>query len=409
MKETNVIKTRYEHQTILGKKGLVAFIILMNMFIPLSMDLYLPALPSMNAYFQSGAAITNLTLSLFFLFYAVGILLWGPFSDKYGRKPIILLGSFIYIASSIGCALATDIYALIIFRSIQGIGAGGITSASMAIIKDCFVGKDRETILAITQSIAGLAPMLAPVVGAWLLLFTDWRGSFWVLTAISIMNLILAFLYKETLIEEERYKGTFLGSLSRLLVVAKNKSFMIPALIFSFGSIHFMGYIAVSSYIYIDFFGLSEQAYSYFFAANALISIIGPAAYIRFFLNFNKKRLAILGFGISALSGIFIMTFGQLSPFLFLLGIAAMSFVGAMLRPFSTNILMEQHQGDAGSLSAILNTTFTLFGSIGMAVASLSWGNVVLGLGGIMTIGSVISIIAWLIFLKSDIPCAGVK
>ncbi len=409
MKETNTIQRRYEHQTILGKKGLVSFIILMNMFIPLSMDLYLPALPTMNTYFQSSAAVTNMTLSLFFLFYAAGILLWGPFSDKYGRKPIILLGSFIYIISSIGCALATDIYVLIIFRACQGIGAGGITSASMAIIKDCFFGKEREKILAVTQSIAGLAPMLAPVVGAWLLLFTDWRGSFWVLTAISVMNLVLAFLYKETLIEEERYRGTFLGSLSRLLVVAKNKSFMVPALIFSFGSIHFMGYIAVSSYIYIDFFGLSEQAYSYFFAANAFISIIGPAFYIRFFLNFNKKRLAILGFGISALSGVFIITLGQLSPYLFLLGIAAMSFVGTMLRPFSTNILMEQHHGDAGSLSAILNTTFTLFGSIGMAVASLSWGNVVLGLGGIMVVCSGISIIAWLVFLKSDIPCVGVK
>ncbi|AFM00208.1 MULTISPECIES: multidrug effflux MFS transporter [Desulfitobacterium] len=396
-------------QKHLGRKGLIAFIVLMNMFIPLSMDLYLPALPTMNEYFGSSAAITNLTLSLFFLFYAAGILVWGPLSDRYGRKVIIMMGSAIYIASSIACALSPSITFLIISRACQGIGSGGITSASMAIVKDCFTGKNRETILAITQSISGLAPMLAPIVGAWILYFTDWRGSFWLLALISIINLVLTILYKETLREEERYRGSLLGSWSRLVVVARNKSFIIPALIFAFGSIHFMGYIAVSSYVYIDYFGLSEQMYSYFFAANALISILGPAIYIRYFINFNKRALAVLCFGVAALSGVLIMTLGQLSPFIFLVGIILMSLTGTVMRPFSTNILMEQQKGDAGSMSSIINMSFTLFGSLGMAIASISWGNIVVGLGALIAIGSGISILAWYAFMKSSIPCAGVK
>ncbi|WP_018213079.1 multidrug effflux MFS transporter [Desulfitobacterium hafniense] len=396
-------------QKRLGRKGIIAFIVLMNMFIPLSMDLYLPALPTMNEYFGSSASITNLTLSLFFLFYAIAILVWGPLSDRYGRKPIIMVGSAIYIVSSIACALSTNITLLIISRACQGIGSGGITSASMAIIKDCFTGKSRETILAVTQAISGLAPMLAPIVGAWILYFTDWRGSFWLLAFISVINLVLTILYQETLREEERYRGSLIGSWSRLAVVAGNKSFIIPTLIFALGSIHFMGYIAVSSYVYIDYFGLSEQMYSYFFAANAFISILGPAIYIRFFLNFNKKRLAVLCFGLSALSGILIMTLGQLSPYIFLMGIVLMSLAGTVMRPFSTNILMEQQKGDAGSMSSILNMSFTLFGSLGMAIASISWGNIVAGLGALIAVGSGISILAWYAFMKSDIPCAGVK
>ena len=93
-------------QKFLGRSGLIAFIVLMDMFVPLSIDLYLPALPGLNAYFGSSPSLTNMTLSAFFFFYAVGILLWGPVSDKYGRRPVILAGSLIYIISSVCCSCA---------------------------------------------------------------------------------------------------------------------------------------------------------------------------------------------------------------------------------------------------------------------------------------------------------------
>lgn len=102
------------------------------------------------------------------------------------------------------------------------------------------------------------------------------------LAVISIISLVLSILYQETLKEEERYKGTLTGSIGRLLIVAKNRGFIIPAVIFSLGAIPFMGYIATSAYIYEDYFGLSAQSYSYFFAANALLTLFGPFIYIRF-------------------------------------------------------------------------------------------------------------------------------
>lgn len=146
-------------------KGLVLFITLMNMFIPLSTDLYLPALPTMSTYFHVSSALTNLTLVSFFFFYAVGTLFWGPMSDKYGRKKILLIGTIFYVFASAACAASLNVYMLIAARIVQGIGAGAITAVSMALIKDCFSGKQRETILAIVQSVAGLAPMIAPGFG----------------------------------------------------------------------------------------------------------------------------------------------------------------------------------------------------------------------------------------------------
>lgn len=395
-------------QKFLGMKGLVVFITLMNMFIPLSTDLYLPALPTMSTYFHVSSALTNLTLVSFFFFYAVGTLFWGPMSDKYGRKKILLIGTILYVVASAACAASLNVYMLIVARIVQGIGAGAITAVSMALIKDCFSGKQRETILAIVQSVAGLAPMIAPVLGAILLQFTDWRGSFIVLTVVGLLCLLLAFLYQETLSDEERYQGTVLGSLGRLIAVGRNIGFLVPCIIFSLYNLAFMGYIAMSSYIYVDVFGLSEQLYSYFFAANAALSMIGPMLYVRFMTGFDKKKFALTCFGLYAFCGIFIVVLGGNAPFLFWLGFAPFSLAGTITRPFGTNIMLDQQSGDTGSASSLINGVATVLGSVGMMCAAM-WSNIVAGLGIMICLTGIVSILGWLLLMRSSVPCRGVK
>lgn len=401
-------KQNIAKQKFLGMKGLVLFITLMNMFIPLSTDLYLPALPTMSTYFHVSSALTNLTLVSFFFFYAVGTLFWGPMSDKYGRKKILLIGTIFYVFASAACAVSLNVYMLIAARIVQGIGAGAITAVSMALIKDCFSGKQRETILAIVQSVAGLAPMIAPVLGAILLQFTDWRGSFIVLTVVGLLCLLLAFLYQETLSDEERYEGTVLGSLGRLVAVGKNIGFLVPCIIFSLYNLAFMGYIAMSSYIYVDVFGLSEQLYSYFFAANAALSMIGPMLYVRFMTGFDKKKFALTCFALYAICGIFIVVLGGNAPFLFWLGFAPFSLAGTITRPFGTNIMLDQQSGDTGSASSLINGVATVLGSIGMMCAAM-WGNIVAGLGIMICLTGIVSILGWLLLMRSSVPCRGVK
>lgn len=401
-------KQNIAKQKFLGMKGLVLFITLMNMFIPLSTDLYLPALPTMSTYFHVSSALTNLTLVSFFFFYAVGTLFWGPMSDKYGRKKILLIGTIFYVFASAACAVSLNVYMLIAARIVQGIGAGAITAVSMALIKDCFSGKQRETILAIVQSVAGLAPMIAPVLGAILLQFTDWRGSFIVLTVVGLLCLLLAFLYQETLSDEERYEGTVLGSLGRLVAVGKNIGFLVPCIIFSLYNLAFMGYIAMSSYIYVDVFGLSEQLYSYFFAANAALSMIGPMLYVRFMTGFDKKKFALTCFALYAICGIFIVVLGGNAPFLFWLGFAPFSLVGTITRPFGTNIMLDQQSGDTGSASSLINGVATVLGSVGMMCAAM-WGNIVAGLGIMICLTGIVSILGWLLLMRSSVPCRGVK
>lgn len=397
-----------DKQKFLGKAGLIFFITLMNMFIPLSTDLYLPALPTMSVALGVSTALTNLTLVSFFFFFAVGTLFWGPISDKYGRKPVLVAGTGLYVAASAVCALAPDVYVLIAARVMQGIAAGAIISVSMALIKDCFSGKQRETILAIVQSVGGLAPMIAPVLGGILLQFTNWRGSFVVLTVVGTVCLLLSLLYQETLDAAERYDGTVLGSLGRLVTVGKNAGFLVPCLIFSLYNLAFMGYIAMSSYIYVDFFGLSEQVYSYFFAANAALSLIGPMIYVKFFTRTNKRKFANVCFSGYVLCGVLLLLLGNKAPFLFWLGFAPFSLLGTISRPFSTNILLEQQSGDTGSASSLINGVSTILGSVGMMTASM-WSDTIFGMGITIFLSGAVSVVGWALLMRSKVPCHGVK
>jgi DHA1 family bicyclomycin/chloramphenicol resistance-like MFS transporter len=229
-----------------------------------------------------------------------------------------------------------------------------------------------------------------------------------VLTIVGALCLLLSCLYQETLSDGERYEGTILGSLSRLVAVGKNAGFLVPCLIFSLYQLAFMGYIAMSSYIYVDVFELSEQMYSYFFAANAALSTVGPMLYVRFMTGFNKKKFAMTCFVVYVICGAFLICLGGSAPFLFWLGFAPFSLVGTISRPFSTNIMLDQQEGDTGSASSLINGVSTIFGSVGMVCASM-WSDIVFGLGIIIFASGVVSIIGWLLLMRSAVPCRGVK
>ena len=269
MKNKTIIKNNKEKkQKYLGDRGFILFIAFLSAFIPLSTDIYLPALPIMVESFNTSASLVNLTLIFFFIFYAIGTLFWGPLSDKYGRRRILIIGLSIYSVGSILCIFSSNVYQLIIFRILQSIGCGAATAVATAIVKDVFKGRRRVTIIALVQSMGMLSPIISPVIGAIILSVLSWRGVFVVLTSFGILALIGSIAMEET--NQELYTGSIFKSIGRLGVVAKNKSFMSLLIILSMISIATMSYISASSYIFVDGFGLSEKVYSYYFAINAV-------------------------------------------------------------------------------------------------------------------------------------------
>lgn len=385
------------------------FLALLNMFIPLATDLYLPALPSMSSQFQTSLGIVNLTLSVFFLAYAAGVLFFGPLSDQHGRKPILVAGLIIFLASTLVAALAPTITILIVARAVEGIGAGGVTSVSMAMVKDLYQGKRRQSILAVTQTLSGLAPMVAPVLGAWILLIAGWRSTFYVLFGIGALALVLAVIFRESLAPADRYRGTLAGALKTLVQVGRKPAVLSLVLIFGALSIPFMGYLSLSSFIYVDQFGLSEQQYSWFFAGNALLSMAGPFVYVRFFSSGKPKNFALGTFLATVLSGLLVLLVGAWGPFWFLATFAVLSLASSTSRTFSTNLIFDQHDGDSGALASVMGTVFTVLGSLGMGLASLFSGNLVSSLGWLILVTGVLALGAWILLLASKVPLKGIK
>ena len=257
-----------QRQTYLGKKGLVLFLGGLTAFPALSTDLYLPALPGMTAYFGVPEYQTNLTLILFFVFFAVAILVWGPLSDRFGRRPTLLVGLSLYTLAGMLCALSSNIYQLMVFRVLQALGTGAAVANATAIVKDVYAGRKREVTLAIVQTMTILSPAVAPVVGALILRFTSWRGTFVAQAILGFLVLVGAVAFRETV--PERLKGNPLASLKRLGWVLKNRTFALMLVNFSLISMAGLAFIASSSYIYEVDFGVSSQAYSLFFALFAI-------------------------------------------------------------------------------------------------------------------------------------------
>ncbi len=387
-------------QPILGKTGMLFFLVIISAFPPLTIDLYLPALPQMVEVFNTDQSMVNLTLSSYFVTYAVGLLFWGPLSEKFGRKPILLIGIASYMVASVLCAMTNSIEQLIGARIFQAFAGSAITVIATAIVKDLYDGREREKIMATIMSLVIIAPMVAPVFGAFLLKIASWRMMFVTLAIFGAFASVLACCYRETL--ENKYQGSIFRSWGRMGVVMKNRSFVKLLVIFSIIPMALMGFLAAGSYIYIDHFGLTEQQFSYAFAFNALCASFGPTIYMKLSYRMPVQKVISGCFALLALAGIFTLTIGDLSPWFFMFIAAPATLMAIIMRVPGTNLMLNQQDHDTGSAVALIQFFSMICGSLGMVLVSIRPDSLIENLGFIQLSVGTLGGLMWLMVRNKE-------
>ncbi|MER6496585.1 MULTISPECIES: multidrug effflux MFS transporter [Streptomyces] len=343
---------------------------------PLTIDLYLPALPRVSADLHVSQAVTQLTLTAFMAGIALGQLVIGPLSDTLGRRRPLLTGLSVYVVAGALCALAPDPEVLIGMRLVQGLaGAAGIVIAR-AVVRDLYDGLGAARLLSSLMLVSGTAPILAPVLGAQLLRLTSWRGVFVALTLLGLAVLAAtATLLTETLPPQERRHGGLPATLRTMRDLVRDRPFTGYLLTGGLGFAALFAYIAGSSFTLQEVYGASPQTYSLLFGLNSLGMVATGQLNGKFLLGrYPSHRvlavgLAVLGAAGAALVLLVTATHAGL-PW-----IAAALFLTAcpvgMILPTTTALSLQRAPLAAGSASALLGTTQFLMGALAPALAGL--------------------------------------
>ena len=357
---------------------LVAEIVVLGMFAPISIDLYLPALGEMVEFFGTTESVLNMTIYMFMFSMALGVLLLGPVSDKYGRRNVLVPSLVLYASMSLCCSFATSVESLILFRVLQAFGAGGGLATSFALVRDCFQGSERSRILAINSAIGVLGPVVSPSVGTVIIEAIDWQATFWIPALVALACLVIGLLIPGD-IPSERYSGSIIGSVRSLLPILGNLDFTRLTLMMTTLSLPVLGYVAVSSYIYQDGFGVSRTEYSLYLAAVMIIGVMGMMVLRKVRDRVGNRGILVVFMSLLALTCLLLVTVSGNGPLFFMLAMAPVVIVSSSVRAIGFDILMSQDVGKSGAVSSILNFTTYIFGTLGMVIASMPWDDYIHG------------------------------
>lgn len=379
-------------------KRFIMLLALLTAFPPLSMDMYLPAIPQLQKIWAQPLDVVNLTLVCFFAMYGLALLVYGPLSDRFGRRWPLMAGIGLYVASSVLCAMAGNVTSLIVFRVLQAAGAAAASAISMAICKDVYAGHERQRILAIIGVIMALAPMLAPTMGGWILALASWRWIFLLQGSIGLVALVGVLRMPETMAQASTSSVRQIAG-SYFAILRNGRYVSLTALLTLTGVAHF-AFIGGSSDIYITGFKLSEQGFGYFFALNALALMLGSMLCTPLSKRLGPNRMLTVGFAGIAVGGCIMLIHALPGPWRLALPMALASFAFGLSRPPSNNLILEQVDKHIGAASSFMIFSYFSMGAVAMWFISLDWSDKVsvIGLCGVVCGGAVLAV--WLMMSR---------
>ncbi|WP_327425216.1 multidrug effflux MFS transporter [Streptomyces sp. NBC_01230] len=346
---------------------------------PLSMDMYLPALPAVTDALHAPAATVQLTLTACLGGMALGQVVVGPMSDRRGRRRPLLLGMVVYVLATALCVFAPTTELLIGFRLLQGLaGAAGIVIAR-AVVRDMYDGVEMARFFSTLMLISGVAPVIGPLIGGQVLRFTDWRGIFAVLTVVGVLLTLVVWKWlHETLPPEERHTGGVGDALRTMRGLLGDRTFTGYMVAGSLAFAALFAYVSASPFVVQEIYGASPQTFSLLFGINSIgLITVG---------QINGKILVgrisldkALGFGLGvivlAATALLLMTsgaFGDVGLVPVATGLFVLMSAMGLAMPNTNALALMRTKHAAGSASALLGTSSFLIGAIASPLVGIA-------------------------------------
>ena len=356
--------------------GFIALMGAMTAFGAMSIDLYLPALPTMARALGTTAGTAQQTLSAFLAGLALGQLAYGPLSDRVGRRPPLFAGMALYVAASVGCALAESAGALIALRFLQGLGACAAMVIARAVVRDRYDHVETARVFSWITLVFGVAPVLAPLIGSLLLAFIGWRAIFWALAAFGFAVALAAFL---TLPESRGVAARLRAGAQHPLRVYRDllrqRRLLGYLLAAAFGSASLFAYIGASPALFIEDFGFSPFAYSLIFGLNAFGLVAGAQLNRALLARYTPDAIAgaalLLSLGVGIGFALLAAT-GNAGPWI---SIGALFLILSLFGLTASNLqagALSRDPDHAGSIAALMGVAGFGLGALVAAAASMA-------------------------------------
>lgn len=351
---------------------------LLSAFGPLSIDMYLPALPSIAKEFGTSLSSVQLSLSAFLVGIAFGQIFYGPITDCWGRKKPLYFGLGLYGVASFLCATTDSVNGLILFRFVQALGSCAGMVISRAIVRDLYRPHESAKIFSLLMLIMGVAPILAPVLGGLLSVEFGWRSIFWVLSGVSVTALLLIYFYlNETHVRDPDYRLS--NSFKNYFEILKDKQFSGYSISLSFIYAGMFAYITGSPFVFIEHYGLTPSQYSLVFGTNAFGLIFFSQVNGRLLRKHTPEFLIHVTLPFATVAGLFVLLVGLLNGPLWSMCLALFLFILTLgiIAPNAAACALTNQKKLSGSASALMGTIqFTIAGICSSFVSHLHDGTI---------------------------------
>ena len=357
----------------------IVFILgLLAMLMPLSIDMYLPALPVIAQQFGVPAGSAQMTLSTYILGFALGQLLYGPMADSIGRKPVILGGTLIFAAAASACALAQSIDQLITLRFFHGLAAAAASVVINALMRDIYPKEEFSRMMSFVMLVTTVAPLLAPMIGGAVLVWLSWHAIFWILAIAALLaSLMIFFFISETLPVERRqpfYIRTTLGNFATLFRHKRVLSYMLASG-FSFAGM--FSFLSAGPFVYIELNHVLPQNFGYYFALNIVFLFIMTIINGRFVRRVGALRMFRAGLWIQFVMALWMVLSAAFDVGFWALVVGVAAFVGcvSLVASNAMAVILDEFPHMAGTASSLAGTFRFGIGAIVGALLSLATFN----------------------------------